>query len=151
VTTAQYLWHVTLNTGHGRRSYADEVAPDIRAALRPILDDALAAGDARAIVPYLSGISLQANTAAGHLIATVWDDDGDWPLVTLAVARKSLGAPRLWAMMHEGYQDLATNRADVPHAPWCAVRLEPSLPLRLDATSWLGDFERCLAWAWLDR
>ena len=33
--------------------------------------------------------------------------------------------------------------------PWCAVVMMPFVsPME---TRWLGDFERCLAWAWLER
>ena len=41
--------------------------------------------------------------------------------------------------------------AESPPAPWCAVRLEPTLALDPAAAAWLGDAERCLAWCWWER
>jgi hypothetical protein len=35
--------------------------------------------------------------------------------------------------------------------PWCAVILTPNAARQIDQMDWLGDFERCLAWAWLDK
>lgn len=40
---------------------------------------------------------------------------------------------------------------ECPGEPWCAVRLEPGIALYPETAHWLGDFERCLAWAWLER
>ena len=50
-----------------------------------------------------------------------------------------------------------TSRGDVPAevtvllAPWLAVITHPTLAAHLGATEWLGDFERCVAWAWITR
>ena len=37
-----------------------------------------------------------------------------------------------------------------PEPPWCAVEIHPALALYPAAAEWLGDFERCVAWAWVD-
>jgi hypothetical protein len=45
---------------------------------------------------------------------------------------------------------LATDRDEVPPEPWCAARIEVGSLAFPDEMLWLGDFERCLAWAWLE-
>jgi len=39
----------------------------------------------------------------------------------------------------------------LPQAPWCAARLETGLALYPGAAVWLGDYERLVAWAWIER
>ena len=38
-----------------------------------------------------------------------------------------------------------------PGTPWCAVALHPGFLEQHGASAWIGDFERCIAWAWLTR
>ena len=42
-----------------------------------------------------------------------------------------------------------------PHTPWLAVAAHPSTPAMTgnyqDTMSWLADFERCVAWAWISQ
>ena len=39
-----------------------------------------------------------------------------------------------------------------PAEPWCAVLIHLTLALAdPSASAWLGDFERCVAWAWVHR
>lgn len=140
-----YIWHVTLNTGHGRRSPRSEVDAG---ALRLVADHLERAIEADSPLPGNTGCQLMATASGPWLIATVMS--GDAPLVTIGVAPRSRGAGRLWAMLHDSRIDLMTNPADVPRPPWCAARLEPGLAAYPDTAGWLGDYERLIAWAWLD-
>lgn len=45
----------------------------------------------------------------------------------------------------------AAQSMDQPDAPWCAVVLHPSLSAYRGDVEWMGDFERCIAWAWITR
>jgi hypothetical protein len=70
------------------------------------------------------------------------------------------GASQLWEMLHDNPLPWLSPRAGalqpmtwprhVPAGPWCAVRFELGLAMHQQAADWLGDFERCIAWAWLD-
>ena len=44
---------------------------------------------------------------------------------------------------------VVTDQHRSPEPPWVAAALEPSATHYRDAMAWLGDFERCLGWAWL--
>jgi hypothetical protein len=40
---------------------------------------------------------------------------------------------------------------DRPQTPWCAAKLMPGLSAYPAAAMWLGDMERCVAWAWIEK
>jgi hypothetical protein len=66
-------------------------------------------------------------------------------LVRIGVADKSRCAQPLWERLG-GAPDAR------PAEPWCAASIDPrGASADRAAYRWLGDFERCLAWAWLTR
>ena len=144
-----YLNHVTLSTGHNRRSPRSEVGPHVIAWLRPWVDKLLSAG---AILPLpepsLARYSASAHTEQGGLVMTVYA--GADALVTMAVAERSRQSAQLWAYMQAQHGPVAAGIA-TPDAPWLAVALRLGLGQHMDANRWLGDFERCIAWAWITR
>lgn len=76
-------------------------------------------------------------------------------LVTFAVAMRPRPAAALWRELH-AHQEPMMPRATTPDAPpphpWLAVMLHlPALMPPHPALDWLGDAERCIAWAWIDR
>ena len=142
----KYIWHVTLNTGHCGAQPRSAVGDDAIAAVRPMI-----AADGTHPLPVPGGdYSLVVTRLGSNLAATVMHLRLG-PLATIAVARKSQTAGRLWRELHATVPNAAAHVADLPRAPWCAVALHPALNVDLAATSWLGDFERCLAWAWIER
>lgn len=150
--TERYIWHVTLDTGHGRSSPRGEVAD---AAIRTV--QGMISTGLRGPAPVLPGYHLTAAAVGSNLLATVNYEaaTGIVPVATFGVARRSLGAARLWTMLHQahaaGAPPLATDPADVPAAPWVAVRFEAGMGLDRDSpATWLGDFGRCLGWAWIE-
>ena len=139
--SADYLWHLTTTTGHGRRSYRNEVDPAVVTLVRQQLGEALAGID----VVVRDGYALTAKAVGTALVATVSGPKGT--LVTIGVARKSRDAARLWQML----QSKSDAIGEMPRPPWCAVALHPAIAGDPIAATWLGDYERCLAWAWVDR
>lgn len=136
--------HLTLTTGHVRQSSRSEVSYDAIAALRPLL----ASGE-RAL-PASPGYLLQVTIDGSALMATVrlgWHADTETqrvPLVTIGVAPDTTA---LYA-----FRQLYRGRVDaVREAPACIVDIHPTIALDPGAAEWLGDFERCLAWAWVER
>lgn len=139
-----HIWHITITTGDSHKSPRSGVDAG---ALQLVADHLSRALEADSPLPGDTGCHLMATASGPWLVATVLY--GDAPLVTMGVAPQSQGAGRLWRTLHADAKT-ATDPADVPRAPWCAVRIEPGLLQRLDAAQWLGDYERLLAWAWLD-
>ena len=96
----------------------------------------------------------------GCSVFTVWR--GREPLVTCGLAWTPEGAAEAWPAIEELYLQIsdrapqlmaATKVAEQPNAlPWLAVVILPPIhTLRREDIGWLGDFERCLAWAILER
>jgi hypothetical protein len=75
------------------------------------------------------------------------------PLVTIGTVVHQDESQLLWNLLHkpaQGMLPLATQGGQPPTVPWCAARLEIGITLHPLPTEWLGDFERCIAWAWMD-
>ena len=90
--------------------------------------------------------------------AAVWairEPDGD-ALVTLALTMRSRVGAGLWREIHDGLSQsdsVTTHRDHPPPHPWLAVALHAPLivhPHSQQIMGWLGDAERCVAWAWIE-
>lgn len=159
-----YIAHVTLATGHLRRSSRAEVSDDTIAVLVPWLASARAAGSIPTHLPgaAFAGFTAKVLVEHGSLVCTVYGPAARFPslagmeaaqdgvpLVTFGVAQRSRHSKALWAAL-VAVSDVPP-RCAMPDSPWCGVVLHPPLPAFPDAAEWLGDFERCVAWAWISR
>lgn len=149
--TARYLIHATLDTADMRRSPRSEVGASIIAGLQLVIDDALGA---HTPIPGLPGLSLHMTAEGQTMLATVSSERG--PIITYGVAVNARGGGGLWRLMHRdrlaAMPPLATDPDHPPSAPWCAARIEVGAALAMpDTMMALGDFGRCLAWAWIAR
>lgn len=141
-----YLNHLTINTGHNRRSPRTEVDDYAIADTRHRIDTMLRDGRAEIPVP---GYHITGRSYGPALVATVMG--GDDPLATFAIARRDRDGKAMWRdLMDEVDRVDPTLRREAPPAPYCAVMLWPALALEADAAHWIGDFGRVLAWSWLD-
>lgn len=146
---SKYLNHITLSTGHIRRSPRAEVADDTIKMLSPWLAKALAHDGAYPLPGPLGAEGYKASLSVEHgaLLCTLSADSE--LLLTFGVAARSRQAGELWAMMCAQYGSAEALTA--PGTPWCAVALHPAIVGRPDVASWAGDFERCIAWAWIEK
>lgn len=156
-----YLHHITLTTGHLARTTREDVAPEVTALLAPWLQAMIDTGQTAPLpVPALSAYSAQAQVRHGGLIVTIYAPVGPHqpgkphqgvgtPLVTLGVAQRSRQAQPLWDDLTGAFPARAGTQ--MPCAPWAAVTTHPAMLAHLDAIEWLGDLERCIAWAWITR
>ena len=84
------------------------------------------------VLTSIAGGTLRADIGgAGGPLATMW--------VCTDAAGLTLAATEAG---HPAQLDLAL--------PACVVRLHATIAADPSTWSWLGDFERCLAWAWID-
>lgn len=155
-----YITHTTITTGHTSRSQRSEVHDGTLKLLVPWLNKALASGVQEPLpVQPLSHYSALASIEEGGLLLTVFAPLGPHrqgvpflgettPLVTMGVAQRTRHAA-LWPKLTA----LAKIERDLPAGvPWCGVALHlDALAAHRDAAGWLGDFERCIAWAWVTR
>lgn len=156
-----YINHLTLSTGHLARTSRADVHDDGLATVAPWLQAALDSGDAVPLpMPALCHHSAKCLVQDGALVVTVYGPAGPhkpgqrhagatMPLITLGVAQRSRQGAALWQMLVQAFGNpLGVTR---PAEPWIAVTLHPTLSRYPNAAMWLGDFERCVAWAWITR
>lgn len=144
--TARYIEHLTLATGHQRRSYRDEVSPEAIALLRPLLER-VAAGEQVEVPGFPSYTIAGALGRDRALLVTLRGPPVEGmpcPLLTFGIAPSSRASAALWRDWMGCERDDRT-----PRPPWCCVELLPSIVVCPDALEWAGDFERCCAWAWI--
>ena len=148
--TDRYLHHVTLTTGHVRRSPRSEVGAGVVERLTPYMLDAIREREIPVALPAPPGYSMTAWAPGGRcLVVTLWHAATQLILTTGVAAHSRCGA-RLWPMLHQPQYELATDAATVPAEPWCADRIEPAALLHREALEWTGDWSRCIAWAWIE-
>jgi hypothetical protein len=135
------ILHVALQSGETHRSFRTSADDAAIAALRPLLSS-----DGEHKLPMPAARSLWITRSGRLLLATVW---AEVPLCTFAVADQTVGADKLWFMLHEDTQTL-TQADHTPAAPWCASRREAGLVGHPEDKAWLEAFEHNLAWAWLE-
>lgn len=146
--------HVTIATGDTRRSPRSEVSADAIAAVAPLLHEG-----GEITIPDRGGrfsVRWTAPPGLGACLFTIAADGA--PVVTCGVAREEQASRDLWQQlvtMHErvmGPLGAAARRIALTETPWLGVVLLPGVAdLAPEDIAWLGDFERCLAWAWMDR
>lgn len=145
-----YLNHITLSTGHIRRSPRAEVSNGVIQALSPWLQQGLAHDGPYPLPGPLGKEGYQAGLSVEHgaLLCTLSVDPAN-PLVTFGVATRSRQSGELWAMMCAQFG--SADALTAPGTPWCAVALHPAFVTHPEIAEWAGDFERCIAWTWIEK
>lgn len=146
----KYINHITISTGHVARTSRADVTDETIKALSPWLKACMAY-----INPYplpgplgtRDGFVMAASIERGGLICHVGHQD-DGPLVTFGIAARSRQSGELWAWLCAQYG--SRDALTAPSVPWCAVALHPAYMLQHGVSAWMGDFERCVAWTWID-
>jgi hypothetical protein len=148
----RYLHHLTLSTGHVARTLRADVSAEALAACRALIDAALAEGIQP--VPGVDGYLLEAAYHGGRCLVVHVRAAPSTLLVSVGIAAHSRCGAALWrAITTSPGAPPGAERRQCPPEPWCTVQLMPGMgtPEGLAAAPWLGDLERCLAWAWIDR
>lgn len=149
------MQHITLTTGDVYTSRRDEVDDNVVVGLQPLLSTMIAGKSA--LIPGGAGDFTLRGVAVGRcFVATVYGittSKGPVPLLTMGVTANEEYAARLWSDLHRSLSVPVVTDPDSPpvEVPWCAVRLDIGAKLQSEDLYWLADFERCLAWAFLER
>lgn len=148
-----FIRHITLTSGHVRDSLSNEVSQVALEYYKQLIREITNPNEPDkyvAVFPEIPEYTINGALENGNLIATVWRNEV--PIVTIGVAMGLSEGSDLWKIMHQDQiwpLTLATREDQCPTDPWCAAKIQPGLMLYPDAARWLGDFERCLAWAFL--
>jgi hypothetical protein len=159
MTQITTLQHITFQTGQARATQRSEVDPVFLKQLAKMVRDCDRAGSVEAPTPsglmVLNKIGLPGESRDVACWSLKRPDDA--PLMTQALALKKEQGDALWRELHGSLGQIepkfVTPANRPPTEPWLGVALH--LPLLLwegewKPLEWLGDFERCVAWAWID-
>jgi len=144
------LYTLTLHSGHVRESLRHEVAESVCEMQKLIRGGTLVQGPhtqttwVRFGFPSPDGTPCTAHlsVAAAECIAVICIEIGGRPAVDMSLCWMHSGEN--WAALAESSQRRGLPVPEAPtHTPWLAVRIVPGQ----DNPSWLGETERCLAWA----
>ncbi|AVQ00330.1 hypothetical protein C7S18_23825 (plasmid) [Ahniella affigens] len=148
------LNHITLTTGHARWSPRSEVSESFLRELVPMIRECEKHGVVD--LPTPSGLMqlsrLEGPGPADQTACWAIRPPGGPALVTIALAISRDAGVDMWAMLHmieEPGNPRSTRAGEPAEAPWLAVIPHVALALYPDASAWLGDAERCIAWAWI--
>ncbi|WP_338709233.1 hypothetical protein [Paenibacillus amylolyticus] len=132
--------HITLNTGHVRQSYPDEIDKGMYFALNRIVNDSFDSDGASV----MDGYVLKSSRTQRATIGTIYAYDGVPILTTLCCESGDL---QLWELLHKtATTPLVSQSSKQPETPYIADRLEVGAMAHLDAMKWTGDFSRCFGW-----
>lgn len=148
------MLHYTLNTGHSRESPRSEVSQAAIDLLTPML----AGGEFP--IPGTSAM-VSVDTDGPMLCALVYLVRGSEEIHLVQIVVNDMDDDdALWALVESEYLHdtdtgpLATCDMAPPKkpasVPWCAITLDLDSASEIEQMEWLGDFERCLAWAWIE-
>lgn len=164
-----YIRHITLATCHARDSYRSEVDDSVIASLQDIIAQMEAKGRTGDTMPIPGppGYSLSGQIGGRCMVVSVWADGPPSELLlSIGIAAHERCGAAVWRTLHQvglpagsllpppnlrsAGEYRMTDPDHQPRAPWCAAAMEMAIIDHPDAMQWMGDFERCLAWAWLD-
>lgn len=140
----KYINHITINTGHCRKSYPNEVNKELYFILHNIFKDAHAQ-DGCNIMDGDYNVKITASSI-GYLTTLFGYDNGERiPVITSACSKADKGF--LWDLL---FQNAAGSLPDIrpamPKTPYIADRIEPSAALFFNDLNWTADFTRCIGW-----
>jgi hypothetical protein len=145
-----FIRHVTLTTGHTRESLPGEVSEDAIATCRGLIEALIAEPTRTVPIPSPPGYSLGGRTTGKCLVATVWAGGQSVLIATIGVAGHSRCGATLWRELPPLGRDPGRNRPGaLPSGAGVAAALDAGIARYSNAAHWLGNFERCLAWAWV--
>lgn len=143
----KYIYHVTINTGDIRKSPRSEVDQDIIDLMKKWIKN-LEKGELQAV--YEDKYAVRINQSSGKMIEfyifRIDDNFEQTDLIQMVVCKHSSKKEIAWSLFGEN------NSIPVPKVPFCGVKLiQENIKINdFPHLSLLADFERCLAWGWLE-
>lgn len=136
----EYINHITLNTGHIRKSYSHEINKEVYFVLNRIYKDIFNDG-AKVYGEFTAKGTFDPENG---VIITLFGAMGE-PIITTGISDRKRSL--IWKLLHDtSTAPLITKPQFPPKAPYIADRLEIGALTNMDALKWTGDFTRCMGW-----
>ncbi|MFZ4504706.1 MAG: hypothetical protein ACOYM1_12235 [Methylovulum sp.] len=150
--------HITLTTGHNLKIRKSEVSTEIIDQIILWLDVAIKS-EPSVCLPGLatSDYTADATESEACLIMTIYGHSNKIakgqpvPLVTLCVVNQEHRENDVWQLMSAPHMPPVACGVVCPEKPYMGVSVWPMSVLFFEALGWLGDLERCIAWAWMEK
>lgn len=140
-----FLTHATVDTGHSKRSYRNEVDDEIVEQLKTWLPD-LFAGKLRGVIDdyYAVRCDWHNGKSVGFTVSRMDAEMQATEIVKFSVCRHSKRAKPSW--------EFVGGKGNPPPVPFVAATIYSNNLIVDDLVSIaaIADFERCLAWAWME-
>ena len=140
-----FLTQATVDTGHSKRSYRNEVGDEIVELLKTWLPD-LFAGKLRGVIDdyYAVRCDWHNSKSVGFTVSRMDAEMQATEIVKFSVCRHSKRAKPSW--------EFVGGKGNPPPVPFVAAKIfSNNLTVNdLASISAIADFERCLAWAWME-
>jgi len=130
-----------MTTGHARKSYRSEISDDALRVCAELIEQIRERPLAPHKMPGPPGYEIVGDLSGPCGVVQVFRAGMEQPLVTIGIASRERCGITPW--------ELLGGIGPQPRAPWLAVKIGEGL-IGDPAMHWLGDFERCLGWAFLD-
>lgn len=142
----KYINHITLNTGHTRNSYPNEVSKELYFILKRLQKELLSENGAEII----DGYRAEGKYAKGHGLLITLYSKNKIPILTSIVVNEN-DDDFLWKLLHEhSTTPLKTKATNPPKKPYIADKIEIGAIAHMDAMEWTGDFSKCIGWMYVD-
>ena len=143
--TEKYIYHITTTTGQGRKSPKSEVSAETVALLKPWIDDMMK-GELRGIVDthYSCRCEQHSGKMISFVISRLSENFTQVDLIRFVICNHSRRKNVAW--------EWVGGIGNAPEVPFCAVQLVTNnvTPDDFNYIPMFADFERCIAWAWLE-
>lgn len=140
-----FLTHATVDTGHSKRSYRNEVDDEIVEQLKTWLPD-LFAGKLRGVIDdyYAVRCDWHNSKSVGFTVSRMNAEMQATEIVKFSVCRHSKRAKPSW--------EFVGGKGNPPPVPFVAATIYSNNLIVDDlvAIAAIADFEQCLAWAWME-
>lgn len=149
-----YINHINLLTGQLTRTSRDHSDDEMINALKPWLNKALEEKIQFSIpILDLSYFGASAYIQDGGLVVAVFAQNAknkqdSKPFMTFAIASRSRHSRPLWASLLANLEH--KEDIEMPSTPWVATFLDSTIITSKNIKE-LSDFERCVAWAWIEK
>jgi hypothetical protein len=157
--------HVTLNTGHSCPQARDSVSADVAEMMAKLIQAGLESGGWTNLDFDGAAWPVHVEVIDSALLAGIFLPSADVrrenPVAAIGVSVKPFAGVKVWHRLRAHATDLdASASALPPSTPWIAASLDTSTPASVGSVKdlaaffslmgWLGDFERCLAWGFVN-